>query len=71
MQPRRLLTAAEAADFLRFPTIGAFHDFLYRRHRQNRPVRTLHRGGVLLFTETDLEAALDVEEAAPRKRERK
>lgn len=61
------LTAAEAAAHLKFPSLGAFHTFLYRRRKAGRAVTTHRRNGRLLFRLSDLEAALTVEKA-PRSR---
>ena len=57
------LTAPEAAAHLKFPTVAAFHTFLYRRRKAGRPVTTYRRNGKLLFTVADLDAALTVEQA--------
>jgi len=50
------LTAEEAAAYLRFPSVRAFYSFRYRRR-----VRAHKRNGTLLFKQSDLDAALDVE----------
>lgn len=65
MKARRLLDVTAAAAYLDFPSVTAFRSFLQRRRTQGRPVRTYHRGRSLRFTEADLDAALDVEEARP------
>lgn len=65
MTSRRFLSARAAAAHLDFPSVDAFHSFLYRRRQQGRPVKCYHRGRSLKFTEADLDAALDVEEARP------
>lgn len=55
------LTAAEAAAYLRFPNLGAFRTFLWRRRQKGTPVPTHRRDGTLLFKEHELDAALTVE----------
>lgn len=57
------LTVTEAAAYLKFPSVKAFHAFLYRRRKKGCPVTTIRRGGTLLFTVADLDAALTVERA--------
>jgi len=53
------LTAQEACDYLRCPNMRAFYMFRYRRH-----LRAHRRGSVLLFTQADLDAALEQERPA-------
>lgn len=55
------LTAAEAAEYLRFPTLAAFRTFLWRCRKDGHSVPTYRRRGTLLFKQTDLDATLDVE----------
>lgn len=55
------LTAADAAAYLQFPTLGAFRTFLWRRRKAGSPLRTYRRTGRLLFKVSDLDAALDEE----------
>lgn len=55
------LTAAEAAAYLRFPTPSAFRTYLWRRRKDGNPIPTYRRCGALLFKQTELDAALDVE----------
>lgn len=59
------LTAGEAAAHLKFPTLGAFRAFCYRRRKAGYPVKTYRRNRTVLFLVADLDAALTVEE--PRK----
>jgi len=53
------LTAKEACDYLRCPSMGAFYVF---RHR--RALRAYRRGGKLLFKQSDLDASLEQERPA-------
>lgn len=55
------LTAADAAAYLQFPSTRAFYEWRYRHPRQLRAYR---RGGVLLFKQADLDAALEQERPA-------
>jgi hypothetical protein len=57
------MTVPEAAAHLRFPTVGAFRQFLYRRRKAGHPVRTIRRGRILLFLKSDLDDAMPVEQA--------
>lgn len=50
------LTAVEAKEYLRIPTMNAF--YVYRHRRQ---LRSFRRGGKLLFKQSDLDASLDAE----------
>lgn len=54
------LTAEEACAYLRCPTMHAFYQWRYRRR-----LRAHRRGSVLLFTQADLDAALE-QERQPR-----
>lgn len=56
-------TAAEAAAFLKFPSVRAFYRFRARHDNQPRATR---RGSTLLFTEADLRRVLDDERPAHR-----
>lgn len=62
MKPRRFLSTEQAAEHLAFSSVKAFRSFLDRRRAAGFPVRCFHRGSRLLFTEADLDAALNVEE---------
>jgi hypothetical protein len=53
------LTAAEAAEYLKFPTRHAFYCW-----RSRVQVKAYRRGGTLLFKQTDLDAALYEEKPA-------
>jgi hypothetical protein len=64
------LTAVEAAAHLKFPSVGAFRTFLYRRRKAGHPVTTHRRNGRLLFIVADLDAALTVEQAPTHLRKR-
>lgn len=55
------LTADEAAAYLRFPNVKKFHDF---RYRYPRLLTARRRGRILLFRQDDLDAALQVVDAA-------
>lgn len=55
------LTSPEAAEYLRFPSMGAFRTFLWQRRKDGNPVPTFRRRGKLLFKQVDLDATLDVE----------
>lgn len=59
------LTAKEAAEYMRFPSVRAFYKF---RERHPDALRTHRRGGTLLFKQADLDAALDVERPAKLRR---
>lgn len=61
MSDTTYLTAAEAAAYLRLPSVPSLHTFLWRRRRAGIPVTTYRRNGRLLFIESDLDAALTVE----------
>jgi hypothetical protein len=50
------LTADEAREYLRIPTMNAFYVY---RHRTE--LRAYRRGGKLLFKQADLDNSLDVE----------
>lgn len=71
------INAREAAVHLRYvdtngaPKMNAFYNWLHRRRRAGRPVPTRRRGSVLLFRVSDLDGALEVEEAAPVRRLRR
>lgn len=62
------LTAQQAADYLKFPTVGAFHVYLHRRRKSGFPVRAYRRGRALLFTEADLDASLTCEQSRKLRR---
>lgn len=53
------LTVQEASDYLRCKTLRAFYMFRYRRE-----LRAYRRGGLLLFKQADLDAALEQERPA-------
>lgn len=55
------LTFEEAREYLRFPSKRAFYLWRYR-HRQQ--LRAYRRGGMLLFKQADLDAALEQERPA-------
>lgn len=59
------LTAAEAADYLRFPSVRAFYVW---RDRHPRALLAHRRGGTLLFKQSDLDHALDVERPSKLRR---
>ena len=63
MKERRFLSSEQAAQYLLFPNVGAFYDFMHHRRKAGFPVRTHRRGRRLLFTEADLDAVLYVEES--------
>jgi hypothetical protein len=50
------LTSAEAAEYLRFPSVAAFR--LWRRRHGIEGARRGYRGRALLFLRADLDAAL-------------
>lgn len=55
------MTAAEAACFLRFSNLKAFHSFLWRRRKAGKPVTTYRLNGRLRFSQVDLDAAMTME----------
>lgn len=55
------LTLKAAAEYLQFPSTRAFYLWRYRHPGQLRAYR---RGGVLLFKQADLDAALEQERPA-------
>lgn len=57
------LTAKEASEYLRCPSIRAFYQFRYRRQ-----LKAYRRGGTLLFKQADLDAALEQERPAKLRR---
>lgn len=65
MRERKYISTEKASEYLDFPNVGAFHDFLYRRRKAGFPVRCFHRGRILKFLESDLDAAMQLEERRP------
>lgn len=61
------LTAAEASEYLRFPNVAAFRTFLWRCRQRGTPLPTYRRHGTLLFRQSDLDNALQVERPKLRK----
>lgn len=67
------LDAREAAVYLHYvdaqgePKMNAFYQFLDRRRRAGRTVKTHRLGTQLRFRQCDLDAAFDVEEAPLRR----
>lgn len=55
------LTAREACEYLRLPSMNAFYVYRYRAK-----LRAHRRGGSLLFTQADLDASLEREPAPLR-----
>ena len=53
------LTAQEACDYLRCPSMSAFYTYKHRAQ-----LKAYRRGGKLLFKQADLDASLDVERPA-------
>ena len=61
------LTASDAAKYLTFPNLHAFHAFLSRRRKAGKPLPTYRLNGRLRFKQIDLDAALTVERPRLRK----
>jgi hypothetical protein len=53
------LTAKEACEYLRIPTMNAFYSYRYKVR-----LKAFRRGGKLLFKQSDLDASLEEERPA-------
>lgn len=67
MIPSPYVTAAEAADYLRFASVAAFRQFRYRRRQAGFPIPAKRVGRCLRFRISDLEAAMSLECEPPRR----
>lgn len=56
--PSQYLTAAEAAEYLRFGTLHAFEGWRSRMKQAGFPLRSFPRGRKLLFKQSDLDEAV-------------
>lgn len=68
LNTRTWLTASEAAAYLNYPGLHAFHAMLWRRRKAGRPIKTYRLNGRLRFKQIDLDAAMTVEQAPHRLR---